>query len=292
MRRFSERQSDSSANGTIVLPGLEPIFICLTTAAIAILTIEISGCVHRPPLKPRSVAESIEQKFRLAAELRADAVRRDGALTETHWTNTGRPPSGPFEFNYDYQRADLQVSAPPFYELHESFPLATAYTSARMGAISALLMAIGRVFSNAGIIVHPESYAETIELVDSFAIHLRKLPGSRPARQNETSRTPCPRILLLDYSIRTRRRGSSMCWDADDCHTGECSSVARDRLHRYAQRLSSLALQVQEVLHKDPLGGHLFVFRGRRSDLVKAIWKLGSVILSSDTSPITHVFVS
>ncbi|WP_420886465.1 IS66 family insertion sequence element accessory protein TnpB [Bradyrhizobium elkanii] len=29
----------------------------------------------------------------------------------------------------------------------------------------------------------------------------------------------------------------------------------------------SLALQVQEVLHKDPLSGHLFVFRGRRSQL-------------------------
>jgi transposase len=27
----------------------------------------------------------------------------------------------------------------------------------------------------------------------------------------------------------------------------------------------SLALQVQEVLRKDPLSGHLFVFRGRRS---------------------------
>ncbi|WP_346659171.1 IS66 family insertion sequence element accessory protein TnpB [Bradyrhizobium sp. 2] len=37
----------------------------------------------------------------------------------------------------------------------------------------------------------------------------------------------------------------------------------------------SLALQVQEVLHKDPLSGHLFVFRGRRSDLVKAIWHDG-----------------
>ena len=37
----------------------------------------------------------------------------------------------------------------------------------------------------------------------------------------------------------------------------------------------SLALQVQEVLHKDPLSGHLFVFRGRRSDLVKVIWHDG-----------------
>ncbi|MCK1343209.1 IS66 family insertion sequence element accessory protein TnpB [Bradyrhizobium sp. CW11] len=34
----------------------------------------------------------------------------------------------------------------------------------------------------------------------------------------------------------------------------------------------SLALQVQEVLQKDPLSGHLFVFRGRRSNLVKMIW--------------------
>ena len=34
----------------------------------------------------------------------------------------------------------------------------------------------------------------------------------------------------------------------------------------------SLALQVQEVLKQDPLGGHLFCFRGRRSDLIKAIW--------------------
>ena len=37
----------------------------------------------------------------------------------------------------------------------------------------------------------------------------------------------------------------------------------------------SLALQVQEVLRKDPLSGHLFVFRGRRCDLVKMIWHDG-----------------
>ena len=34
----------------------------------------------------------------------------------------------------------------------------------------------------------------------------------------------------------------------------------------------SLALQVQEALKQDPLGGHLFCFRGRRSDLIKVIW--------------------
>src|ERR1700739_1973020 len=35
------------------------------------------------------------------------------------------------------------------------------------------------------------------------------------------------------------------------------------------------ALQVQEVLRKDPRSGHLFVFRGRRSDLVKVVWHDG-----------------
>ena len=38
---------------------------------------------------------------------------------------------------------------------------------------------------------------------------------------------------------------------------------------------ASLALQVQEVLRRDPLGGHLFCFRGRRGDLLKVIWHDG-----------------
>ena len=37
----------------------------------------------------------------------------------------------------------------------------------------------------------------------------------------------------------------------------------------------SLALRVQEVLKHEPLSGHLFVFRGRRSDILKIIWHDG-----------------
>ena len=33
-----------------------------------------------------------------------------------------------------------------------------------------------------------------------------------------------------------------------------------------------LALQVQEVLERDPHSGHLFVFRGRRGGLIKVLW--------------------
>ena len=36
-----------------------------------------------------------------------------------------------------------------------------------------------------------------------------------------------------------------------------------------------LALLVQETLKRDPHGGHLFVFRGRRGDLIKIIWHDG-----------------
>ena len=36
-----------------------------------------------------------------------------------------------------------------------------------------------------------------------------------------------------------------------------------------------LALKVQETLKADPHAGHLFVFRGKRGDLVKIIWHDG-----------------
>ena len=36
-----------------------------------------------------------------------------------------------------------------------------------------------------------------------------------------------------------------------------------------------LALLVQETLKRAPHGGHLFVFRGRRGDLIKVLWHDG-----------------
>ena len=35
---------------------------------------------------------------------------------------------------------------------------------------------------------------------------------------------------------------------------------------------NTLAAQAQTVLNEDPFSGHLFVFRGRRGDLLKIIW--------------------
>lgn len=39
--------------------------------------------------------------------------------------------------------------------------------------------------------------------------------------------------------------------------------------------MHGLALQVQQILHRDPHAGDLFVFRGRAGDLIKILWHDG-----------------
>ena len=39
--------------------------------------------------------------------------------------------------------------------------------------------------------------------------------------------------------------------------------------------MNTLALQVQESLHRDPHAGDLYVFRGGRGDLIKILWHDG-----------------
>jgi hypothetical protein len=147
---------------------------------------------------PKSVAEVIEQKFHLAAALKAEHELKDWALTETAWTHSRRPRSGPFEFEYDYQRADLEVRGPSFYSLENGAHGETVYTASGMAAISALLMASGPVLSEADIFIGPNSYGETIELIDGHAKHLRRveldsLPGKIVLPRDARSR-----VLLID----------------------------------------------------------------------------------------------
>jgi len=39
--------------------------------------------------------------------------------------------------------------------------------------------------------------------------------------------------------------------------------------------MNSLTLQVQEAMGRDPYAGDLYVFRGRRGDLIKVLWHDG-----------------
>src|SRR5438270_13744579 len=86
---------------------------------------------------PTSVVEVIEQKFQLAAALKAEHALHDWAFTETAWTHSGRPRSGPFEFKYDYQRADLDVRGPSFYPFEIGRGGNSVYAASGMAAISA-----------------------------------------------------------------------------------------------------------------------------------------------------------
>ncbi|HKO72985.1 MAG TPA: hypothetical protein VJV58_18815 [Bradyrhizobium sp.] len=124
--------------------------------------------------RPSSIEEVIEQKFHLAAALKAEHELHDWALTETAWSHQGGLRAGPFEFRYDYQRADLEVRGPSFYELDSSAGSnETIYTSSGMAAISTLLLAFVRLMSEAEILALPGSYSETIELIENYTPQLR-----------------------------------------------------------------------------------------------------------------------
>src|SRR5258708_11997988 len=49
--------------------------------------------------------------------------------------------------------------------------------------------------------------------------------------------------------------------------------------------MQGLALQVQEGLKRDPHGGDLFIFRGRRGDLAKILWHDGIGLSVFPTRP-------
>ena len=147
--------------------------------------------------RPVSEAEVIEQKFHVAAALKAEHELHDWALTETAWAHQGRLRAGPFEFSYDYQRADLEVRGPSFYELDGWAANETIYTSSGMAAISALLLASVRLMSEADILVLPGSYGETQELIENYTPQLRlvRLKRSPGEVAHGAARS---RILLFD----------------------------------------------------------------------------------------------
>src|SRR5579872_1675374 len=47
---------------------------------------------------------------------------------------------------------------------------------------------------------------------------------------------------------------------------------SRLRPHRHEEGIEGLAMLVQGVLHQDPFSGHLFVFRGRKANLIKIVF--------------------
>ena len=69
---------------------------------------------------------------------------------------------------------------------------------------------------------------------------------------------------------RSHRAGGSMIPVRGDVRVWLASGVTDMR-----RGMNTLALQVQEALGRDPHAGDLFVFRGRRGDLLKILWHDG-----------------
>jgi hypothetical protein len=162
----------------------------------------LASCLREPAAieRPASVVEVIKKKFRIAAALKAEHALHGWAHTETDWVHRGCRQVGPFEFSYDYQRADLDVHGPSFYERSVRDQIETVYTSSGMAAISALLLASAHVTETADIVALPGTYGETIEVIQAYArhFHLIELEGSLRELAGNACRR---RVLLLDSSI-------------------------------------------------------------------------------------------
>ena len=161
----------------------------------------INDCLRKPlPMsRPRSVGDVIRHKFQLTAALKAEHALHDWAVTETAWAHQGQRRIGPFEFRYDYQRADLDVRGPSFYELQGN-AIDTAYTASGMAAISALLLALARVIGRADILVLPGAYGETQEFIEGYVDRFRMRTLNCSGTGGVVPKSASPRVLLLDSS--------------------------------------------------------------------------------------------
>lgn len=222
----------------------------------------LNDCLRKPldMARPRSVDDLVRSKFQITAALRAEHELLGWKATETAWSQTADTASGPFAFSYDYQRADLTVRGPPFYELDGGSASTVIYTASGMAAISAVLLASAQILEKADILVLPGSYGETLELIQGFIPQLRiealKLPlGEAFAAANS------PRILLLDscsfagaFEAALRCDGSGLDLLVFDttCFAGRSGRIRR--VLRWARRCNIPLVLVRSHNKLDSLG--------------------------------------
>jgi hypothetical protein len=210
----------------------------------------INDCLRHklPSARPRSVGDVIKHKFQLTAALKAEHAWHDWMATETAWAHPGKRRIGPFEFRYDYQRADLDVRGPSFYDGGYG-ALDTVYTASGMAAIAALLLASARVVGKADILVLSGSYGETQELIEGYADRLRMITLSREGEVS--ARSASLRMLLLDSSAPASAfAGGLRSLEATPdllIFDTTCFSSGSGRIRQVLQRAGSLGIPVVMV---------------------------------------------
>lgn len=210
--------------------------------------------------RPRSVDDVVRSKFRITAALRAEHELQEWKATETAWSHRADPASGPFQFSYDYQRADLTVRGPSFYEFDCGCTSTAIYTASGMAALSAVLVASAQIVEKADILVLPGSYGETLELVRGFVPHLR-LEALKLPLGDAFAPASLPRILLLDscslagaFEAALRCDGSGLDLLVFDttCFAGRSGRIKR--VLRWARRYGIPLVLVRSHNKLDSLG--------------------------------------
>jgi hypothetical protein len=240
----------------------------------------LNECLRTPRslTPPRSVAEVVRHKFQLTAALKAEHALNDWTATETAWADPVSHHSGPFEFSYDYQRADLDVRGPSFYAAEEATS-ETLYTISGMAAISALLLATARVTGTADILLLPGSYGETQELIDGYARHLLQVTLPQSPQDTIAQPTRSTRLMLLDSSapasaFEATLRCANPAIDLLIFDT-TCFSAGSGRIRRvlaWARRWSLPVVMVRSHNKLDSLSAEY----GRLGSLVFVEWKAHS----------------
>lgn len=222
----------------------------------------LNDCLKSPRRLPcpRSVDEVVKTKFQLTAMLHAEHALQDWKSTETAWSASACPTSGPFAFSYDYQRADLSVSGPSFYELGPGCSSETIYAASGMAAISTLLLASAPIFAKADILVLPGSYGETLELIERFVPNLRVITLRLPLL-DAFARAGMSRILLLDSCVSSGAFEAVLHCDGSaldllvfdtTCFAGRSGRIRR--VLRWAQRCEIPVVMVRSHNKLDSLG--------------------------------------
>jgi len=204
------------------------------------------------------VTEVINHKFQLTAALRSEHELYEWSATETAWSHEGRCAGGPFEFKYDYQRADLDVRGPSFYAIGDKAEYEAIYTASGMAAISTLLFASANVIGESDIFVLPGSYGETLELIAGHTHHLRLF--TLPVKE-ATAPYSRPQILLLDScTTASAFEGALRCIEPKfellifdtTCFAGSSGRIRR--VLRWAQNYSIPVVMVRSHTKLDSLG--------------------------------------
>ena len=162
----------------------------------------IQRCIapSAPADRPACAEAAMEEKFRLAAELRAARSLQSWAVTETARPEVQRWHVGAYRFAFGYQRADLTVRGPAIYDAPASTRSETFYTGSGMSAIAAAVAALLRARTELEIVTPRGCYNETRELFASLRPRLSVVSLSDAMRVPKSGQGRT-RVLLIDSSV-------------------------------------------------------------------------------------------